>query len=65
MVSPRGKCWFGVDSKTFEISIGEVKGKVSGRESARGAQTSLPGSASVVKVWPSCWKGLRPATVSR
>ena len=31
VVSPEGKCWFSVDSKTFEISIGEAKGKVSGR----------------------------------
>ncbi|RVW17772.1 hypothetical protein CK203_071738 [Vitis vinifera] len=41
-----------------------LKGKRVG-ESAKGAQTSLPGSDSVVKVWPSCWKGLRPAFVSR
>ncbi|KAL6312002.1 hypothetical protein AAG906_040322 [Vitis piasezkii] len=28
VVSPNGKCWFGVDSKTFKISINEAKGKV-------------------------------------
>ena len=30
VVSPGGKCWFGVDSKTFEISVDEAKGKVLG-----------------------------------
>ena len=28
MVSPSEKCWFGVNSKTFEISVNEAKGKV-------------------------------------
>ena len=30
VVSPGGKCWFGVDLKTFEISVDEAKGKVLG-----------------------------------
>ena len=30
VTSPRGKCWFGVELKTFEIGIEEVKGKVRG-----------------------------------
>ena len=30
VVSPDGKCWFGVESKTFEISVDEAKGKVLG-----------------------------------
>lgn len=31
MDSPNGKCWFSVDSKTIEISINKVKGKVLGK----------------------------------
>ena len=50
--------------KMKKIMSERLKGKRVG-ESAKGAQTSLPGSDSVVKVWPSCWKGLRPAFVSR
>ena len=30
VTSPRGKCWFGVELKTFEIGIEEFKGKVRG-----------------------------------
>ena len=30
VVSLGGKCWFGMESKTFEISIDEAKGKVLG-----------------------------------
>ena len=31
-----GKVWFGVESKSFEISIKEIRGKVEGRVSKRG-----------------------------
>ena len=40
VVSPGGKCWFGLDSKTFEISVKEVKGKVTGRLCERGPNFS-------------------------
>ena len=40
VVSPGGKCWFGLDSKTFEISVKEVKGKVTGRICERGPNFS-------------------------
>ena len=31
VASPGGKCWFGVELKTFEIGIEEFKGKVCGK----------------------------------
>lgn len=36
-----GKCWFGVDSKTFEISVEGVKGKLLGKilEGGRGCSS--------------------------
>ncbi|KAL6316355.1 hypothetical protein AAG906_017992 [Vitis piasezkii] len=34
--SPGGRCWFGVELKTFEISIEEHKGKVHGKICERG-----------------------------
>ena len=40
VVSPNGKCWFGVDSKTFKISINEAKGKVFGTVSEKGPNFS-------------------------
>ncbi|RVW55537.1 hypothetical protein CK203_075216 [Vitis vinifera] len=49
VVSPGGKCWFGVDSKTFEISVDEAKGKVLGTE-LRPAAFSKWGSDSK-KAW--------------
>ena len=39
--SPGGKCWFSVDSKTFEISIEKVKEKVLGKICERGPNFSL------------------------
>ena len=36
VVSSGGKCWFGVDSKTFEISVNKAKGKVFGTVCERG-----------------------------
>ena len=38
--SPGGRCWFGVELKTFEISIEEHKGKVHGKISERGPKFS-------------------------
>ena len=40
VVYPNGKCWFGVDSKTFKISINEAKGKVFGTISEKGPNFS-------------------------
>ncbi|WJZ99794.1 hypothetical protein VitviT2T_018210 [Vitis vinifera] len=40
VVYPNGKCWFGVDSKTFKISINEAKGKVFGTVSEKGPNFS-------------------------
>ena len=40
VTSPGGRCWFGVELKTFEISIEEHKGKVSGKISERGPKFS-------------------------
>ena len=38
--SPGGRCWFGVELKTFEISIEEHKGKVHGKICERGPKFS-------------------------
>ena len=38
--SLRGRCWFGVELKTFEISIEEHKGKVHGKICERGPKFS-------------------------
>ncbi|RVW47728.1 Transposon TX1 uncharacterized 149 kDa protein [Vitis vinifera] len=38
--SPGGKCWFGIDLKTFEISIEDHKGKVRGKICERGPKFS-------------------------
>ncbi|RVW27807.1 hypothetical protein CK203_102620 [Vitis vinifera] len=35
VTSPGGRCWFGVELKTFEISIEEHKGKVNGKNPFR------------------------------
>ena len=40
VTSPRGRCWFGVELKMFEISIEEHKGKVSGKIFERGPKFS-------------------------
>ena len=37
---PGGRCWFGVELKTFEISIEEHKGKVHGKICERGPKFS-------------------------
>ncbi|KAL6322769.1 hypothetical protein AAG906_018650 [Vitis piasezkii] len=38
--SPGGRCWFGVELKTFEISIEEHKEKVHGKICERGPKFS-------------------------
>ena len=40
VTSPGVKCWFGVELKTFEISIEEYKGKVRGKICERGPKFS-------------------------
>ena len=40
VTSPGGKCWFGVELKTFEIGIEEFKGKVRGKICERGPKFS-------------------------
>ena len=40
VASPGGKCWFGVEFKTFEIGIEEFKGKVRGKICERGPKFS-------------------------
>lgn len=50
-VSPGDSCWFGVESKSFEVSIKETKGKVIGKICGRGPRHVLD---SVVRAW-LCW----------
>ncbi|RVX20006.1 hypothetical protein CK203_004812 [Vitis vinifera] len=40
VTSPGGKCWFGIDLKTFEIIIEDHKGKVHGKICERGPKFS-------------------------
>ena len=40
VTSPEGRCWFGVELKTFEINIEEHKGKVCGKICERGPKFS-------------------------
>ena len=65
MDSPSGKCWFNVDSKTFEISIEEVKRKVCLGKFVRRVQTFLRGLGLMERAWLCWWKGLRLVALSR
>ncbi|KAL6342764.1 hypothetical protein AAG906_016598 [Vitis piasezkii] len=54
VVSPGDRCWFGVESKSFEDLIEETKRKVIGKICER-----------MVRAWLCWWKGLRPAVLSQ
>ena len=40
-ISPGGRCWFGVESKSFELLLESVNGKVAGKIAERGRGCSL------------------------
>ena len=65
VVSPGDKCWFGVESKSFEDLIEETKRKVIGKICERGPNFSSCIRFSGVRAWLCWWKGLRPAVLSK
>lgn len=55
MVLQRGSCWFGIESKSFEILLEQVKGEVGWQDSGeRGC-----GFSTLIRFCdqPDCWKG--------
>lgn len=66
MESRGGKCWFGVESKSFEISLELVKGKAVGKivERGRGFSSWIifgeRGLAHLLEGVEACYKGKYP-----
>ena len=65
VVSPGDRCWFGVESKSFEDLIEETKRKVIGNICERGPNFSSCIRFSGVRAWLCWWKGLRPTVLSK